>query len=943
MQTFLQQLTDSLQKEHGEDLSSLNIVFPTRRAGIFFKQELASRATKPFWTPNVFTIQDFIARLSPLSIPDSISLQFSLYHIYTKFFPAESFDRFYPWGELMLQDFSDIDRYLADASKVFSVVNDLREIEQDFQLPEEELEKLRQFWLSYFAKDPSTLKMEFINTWKHLGPIYFEFRDYLLKQGNAYEGLAFREVAEGIQRGEIKEDKSFNNLVFAGFYALTKTEEVILQHFIKNNAAQIFWDADSYYVNQNHQEAGTFFRRGNLANENFLWKLDHFANQDKSIEVVGIPLIVGQAKYAGELLESMMEEPDFRPERTALVLPDENLLFPVLYSLPEKMKEINVTMGYPLRVTPLYHLFESLVSLRRNQREEKEDGQSYYYKDVLNILNHPYIRLISPVQIQKFLNEYNKSRGIRIAENQFSEFPSELFSQIFRELEGTQDLFKWLREILQLILTAMKEQDFRFHLLESEFVVQFYTHLSRLEDALAKEGINVELETSWFLFREIIQSVKIPFTGEPLKGLQVMGFLETRVLDFDRVILLSVNEDVLPASGNKPSFIPFNIRKAFGLPTFEDQHAVSAYHFYRLLQRAGSVHLLYNTESKAIAGGDKSRFLLQLEHELSVAFPDKIKFVEKVVSTPFAEEKVKGIAIKKLPGIIVALSKYFKKTSDEGEKFSANFSPSALNAYISCSLKFYFRYLAGLKEPEETQEYMEAAGFGSILHKSMQLLYANYIELDDSSFKELDLKIDAALDAAIEEELNSKKSLVGKNLLLRNVLRELIVKVLKNDKKDTPIKLMALEKDVFREIELNGSQKIQLYGIVDRIDEQGGKVRILDYKTGRVNKRNAPSTEELFSDPKFKEQFQATLYAYMVQKDLPGRKLVSGLVTLRDMAKGTWYLNNAQEFSSANFDDFENALLKMLQEIFDPAVDFAQTTDEKRCTYCPYIGICNRE
>lgn len=943
MQTFLHQLTDSLQKEHGEDLSSLNIVFPTRRAGIFFKQELASRATKPFWTPNVFTIQDFIARLSPLLIPDSVSLQFSLYRIYKKYFPSESFDRFYPWGELMLQDFSDIDRYLADASKVFSVVNDLREIEQDFQLPEEELEKLRQFWLSYFAKDPSSLKLEFINTWKHLGSIYFEYRDYLLKQGTAYEGLAFRDVAERIQRAEIKDDGAFNNLVFAGFYALTKTEEVILEHFIKNKGAKIFWDADSYYVDQSHQEAGTFFRKGNLAKENFLWKMDHFATEKKVIEVVGIPLIVGQAKYAGELLDSMLKDPMFKPERTALVLPDENLLFPVLYSLPEEMKEVNVTMGYPLRVTPVYHLFESLVNLRRNQRKESGDQQSYYYKDVLNILNHPYIRLIAPGQIKKFLNEYNKTREIRIEDDRFEETKSEFFLQTFRKLEGGTDLFKWLRGILQLILTAMKEQDFKFHRLESEFVVQFYTHLSRLEDALLKEDINVELETSWFLFREIIQSVKIPFTGEPLKGLQVMGFLETRVLDFDRVILLSVNEDVLPASGNKPSFIPFNIRKAFGLPTFEDQHAVSAYHFYRLLQRTENVHLLYNTESKAIAGGDKSRFLLQLEHELSVAFPDKLKFIEKVVSTPFAEEKINEIRVKKTPEILNVLEKYFDKRSDEGEKFSAKFSASALSSYISCSLKFYFRYLAGLKEQEETREFMEAAGFGKILHRSMQLLYTEHFELSESSFKELELKIDSALDKAIQEELNSDKKLLGKNLLLRNVLRELISKVLKNDKKDAPMQIKSLEKEVCREIEIRDGHKVQLQGIVDRIDDQAGRIRILDYKTGRVNKRNASSMEDLFGDPKFKEQFQATLYAYIVQPDFPGRKMVSGLVTLRDMAKGTWYLNNAEEYSQSALQEFETYLVALINEIFNPEADFTQTSDEKRCTYCPYIGICNRE
>jgi len=944
MQTFLQQLTDKLIADHGEDLSALNMVFPTRRAGLFFKQELASRAKKPIWAPNVFTIQDFIGRLSPLVIPDDISLQFILYRIYTKYFPAESFDRFYPWGELMLQDFSDIDRYIADADKVFSVVNDLRVIEQEFQLDEEELEKLRSFWISYFSKDPSKLKTEFINTWKHLGSIYNEFRNELLRHGMAYEGLAFRVVAERIVNNEIEDDRSCDNLIFAGFYALTKTEEVILEHFIQNRKAKIFWDADSYYVDQKHQEAGTFFRKGNLVQGNFLWKNNHFAERLRSIDVTGVPLLVGQAKYAGQLLEEMMKEPDFKLERTALVLPDENLLFPVLYALPEELKDVNVTMGYPLRVTPLYHLFESLISLRKNQRTENVAGNTFYFRDVLNILNHPYIRMVAPGPIQNWMNEYNKIHSIRISPVQSGNFSAEIFSVLFRELGDVKELFKWLREILQLILSCMKEDDFKFHKLESEFVVQFYTHLSRLEDALLKENINIELDTCWFLFREIIQSVKIPFTGEPLKGLQVMGFLETRVLDFDRIILLSVNEDVLPASGNKPSFIPFNIRKAFGLPTFEDQHAVSAYHFYRLLQRAGHVHLLYNTESKAIAGGEKSRFLLQIEHELSSAFPDKIKFTERVVSTPFSEEKVQGISVDKSTDIMLALQKYFRISSDEvEEKYSAKFSASALNTYINCPLKFYFRYLAGLKEQDETQEFMEAAGFGSILHKSMQDIYKDEIELSDANFVKIEQKIDSALDAAIQAELKTDNRLVGKNLLLRNVLRELIIKIINMDRKDSPLKLLALEKNIFREFEISGDHMVQLYGIVDRVDERNGMLRILDYKTGKVSRRNASSMNDVFTDPAYKEQFQALLYAYIVQKDMPDKRISSGLVTLRDMSKGIWYLNDGQAFSSEIFSEFETGLRKLLLEIFDPGIAFTQTEDEDRCKYCPYIGICNRE
>ncbi|MBP6334783.1 MAG: PD-(D/E)XK nuclease family protein, partial [Bacteroidia bacterium] len=731
---------------------------------------------------------------------------------------------------------------------------------------------------------------------------------------------------------------------FAGFYALTKTEEVILEHFIVNHGAKIFWDADSFYVDQKYQEAGTFFRKGKLASTDFKWKMNHFADREKTIEITGVPLLVGQARYAGELLSSMMDDPEFKPERTAVVLPDEKLLFPMLYSLPEKLMDINVTMGYPLRVTPLYNLFEALVGFRKNQRREKDAGRSFYYRDTMAVLNHPYIRLLAPLEIQKWISNYNRTRSIRIREDQFTGSVPAVFKLIFSDLSGMQEIFKWFREILQMILAAMKQENFKFHSLESEFVVQFYTQLSRLEDALVAEDLNVELDTSWFLFREIIQSVKIPFTGEPLNGLQVMGFLETRVLDFDRVILLSVNEDVLPASGNKPSFIPFNIRKAFGLPTFEDQHAVSAYHFYRLLQRAEKIHLIYNTESKAIAGGEMSRFLLQIEHELVPAFSGKIKLTRKVLSTSFAKESIEPIVIQKTLEVLASIEKYGqKKIGIDSESKVLSFSPSALNTYINCPLKFYFRYLAGLKEPDETQEFMEAAGFGSILHRTMHLLYDGHTDLLESTVNSKKALVDSMLDQAIQEVLLTDKQLEGKNLLLRNVLKELIGKILKADSADTPILLHALEKKVFRSLEIDNGIKVQLHGIVDRIDEHQNVIRILDYKTGNVTKRKLKEVSDLFIDPVFKEQFQAMLYAYIVRQDNPGKNIKAGLVTLRDMSKGIWYLNDGEPYSDETLIEFESGVKKILNEIFDPATPFLQTIDEKRCNYCAYAGICHRE
>jgi len=943
MSSFLQQLSGHLRHEHGDDLSDLTIVFPTRRAGLFFRQQLASGVKQPVWAPEILTIQDFIGRLSTLTVADQVTLLFILFHEYRKYFPEESFDRFYPWGELMLQDFADIDRYHADALKVFGIVNDLREIDQEFQLAEEELEKLRSFWISYFSRDPSKLKAEFINTWKHLGDIYSGFHATLLERGIAYEGLAFRKVAESLESGKTETAGLFGKVVFAGFYALTKTEEIILQHFIREHKAEIYWDADSYYVDNPQQEAGTFFRKGSLTQKNITWKQDHFASLKRTLEITGIPLLAGQAKYAGQLLCEMMNDNSFIPEETAVVLPDENLLFPLLNSLPENLTEVNVTMGYPLRVTPMYHLFESLISLNRNRRMEGQGNSTFYFRDVLDVLDHPYIRLVAPEEIRNWMKKYNARRKIRLHSEELTSVDSELFKLLFNVPGSGAEVFSWLSAIIRLILAAMNEQDYKFHRLESEIAVQFYTQLSKLQDALMLEQLELSLDTIWFIFREIIQAVRIPFAGEPLKGLQVMGFLEARVLDFKRVILLSVNEDILPASGNKPSFIPFNIRKAFSLPTFEDQHAVSAYHFYRLLQRTERIHLIYNTESKSVGGGDKSRFLLQIEHELAHAFKDQIRFSQKVVSTGFAEEKIDAISVRKTDEVLSLLEKYLINTSSEaGQKSSASFSPSALNTYLHCPLSFYFKYIAGLKEEEDTHEYLEASGFGEILHGVMQKLYHGYKVIQKEDFLRIADRIDPVLDSVIEDKLNTAGELEGRNFLLRNVLKDLIQKIISADRDEAPLSIIALEHKLIGKFTLSEGREVMLNGIADRIDIHREKTRVLDYKTGRVAAKFVDSMDELFHNPANKEQFQALFYARMVKEEFQANEIYAGIMPLRTMSQGIKYLNKENPVSDEMFREFESRLRKLIHEILDPLVSFVQTSETDRCIYCPYKGICHR-
>ena len=939
MPTFLEQLVNEVMQKHAHQLKDICVVFPTRRAGLFFKKELSTKISSPVWSPAVFSIQDFVLQLSGKNIPDNLTLIFELYDSYKTFFPSDDFAKFYPWGDLMLKDFDDIDKYLIHADKVFSTVTDLHKIDEDFALAEEDMERLRIFWKNFFDRDPSLLRNEFLNTWKHLHHIYVSFRKRLESKNIAYEGMAYRKLADDLSNASYKIKHPFTHTIFAGFYALSPAEKTILKYFMDSGKASSFWDADSYYIDDTSQEAGRFFRNNALIEPGFLWKQDHFKNSKKEIEFISVPLLVGQAKYAGNILSSLMKENNFISEKTAVVLPDEVLLFPMLYSLPEELKDVNVTMGYPLRQTPLYNLFEALMTLQKNSRRSKAGDESYFFRDILNVINHPYIRLVADKPIRDWISK-QKENFIRMQSSMLLKIDSpEIFKNIFSKIDKPDQAFSWFKKILRLILEAMREQDFRFHRLESEFVYNFYTNLSRLEDALKDNPVVDNIDTLWKIYREIITSVTIPFTGEPLKGLQLMGFLETRVLDFDNIIILSVNEDVLPAAGNSPSFIPFNIRKAFGLPTFEEQHAVSAYHFYRLLQRAGKIFLLHNSETSGLTTGEPSRFLLQLEHEMQKRFPENISIVQKTVSTKAVKEEIKPIVINKNESVRKELLRFISDGSSEPAK---KFSPSSLNMYIACPLRFYFHYIAELKEVDEPEEDMEAATFGNVLHYAMKLIYNDIVVFEKDSIPELINKVEDCINKAIEVEYISIEQLEGKNILFKNIIHELILRILHSEKSYAPFKILQLEKDESILFSFNQKDFIKLYGKIDRVDEKDDIIRIIDYKTGKVNKKKYDSISDLFSEPALKEAFQASYYAYLINRKNPGREIKSGLMYVKELSEGIHFLNNGASFTTEQFNEFEISLTTLLQEIFNSETPFVQTKDEKLCKYCDFKTICNR-
>ena len=941
MPSFLEQLAEELIHQHKGDFSGLSVVFPTRRAGLFFKRCLAEKIDKPQWSPQIYSIQDFIRGLTPLVVPDQLALLFELFEVYKNYFPSESFDTYFPWGEMLLKDFDEADRSLADTKQLFAYIKAERQIDTDFELPEEEMVRIRLFWKAFFNKDPGKLRNEFLENWKHLGNIYAEFRKRLIKKNWAYEGLAYRLVTENLEKNAAL--ASDRKIIFAGFYALSKSEEEIIQYLLKEKKAEIYWDADSYYFDDPKQEAGTFLRNSKLLTHDFKWKQDNFASINKRIEAIGVPLQVGQAKLTGNILNELVQANAGIENATAIVLPDENLLFSVLYSLPENIEAFNVTMGYPLVATPVYTLIESLMLLQKNIKKRSDGTVYYYHKHVLNILHHPSIQQAEGEYIRSWLKEnQDVIRSIRVPSDKLCQADApELLKDIFQRLKNQDDIFSYLKKILLQLLDSMKRMNFRFAEMDSEYIYHFYVQLKRLEDLFIEFPQQLSVENFWSLYREIIYSSRIPFSGEPLKGLQVMGFLETRLLDFENVFILSVNEDMLPSSSNHPSFVPFSIRKAFGLPTYEDQQAIASYHFYRLLQRSKNIYLLYNTESKSITAGEKSRYLLQIEHELKNKFPDRINWLSNSAATDFVKLTPKPIVIQKSKEVVEKLNNYFLKDMRYND-FTTKFSASSLISYMACPLKFYFQYIVKIRETEEAEDHIEAATFGKILHRTMQFMYMDNRNLTDSVFEKFHGKIREFVDVAIKEEFTGQDEVEGKNILMRHVIVELVKKILNVDKKDAPISIRFLEERFFQPFKLSENHSVLLYGIIDRVDEVAGSVRIIDYKTGKVDSGNPSNMEEMFLDPKFKEQFQTFFYAYLFWKQSGERPVKAGVMALKNMSEGIRYLNKGELITAEQFMDFESNLFELITEIFDESKPFVQTEDAKRCEYCTYREICSR-
>lgn len=959
MTPFLQQIASLFYQQYGAEVSRLAFVFPNRRTGLFFQKYLSEVADKPLFSPTILTINDLFVQLSGKQTADRINMLFMLYDIYVRHSGStETFDEFLYWGEMLLNDFDDVDKYMADARMLFTNVTDLREIENDFSfLDAEQIAAIRTFWSSFYPKGDSPNQEEFLAVWKILYTLYNDLRDALAAEGRGYEGMIFREVVEQMEQNNCC-DLPYTKVVFVGLNALSVAEERFLIQLQKRGIADFYWDYASDKVTDPNNKASYFVER-NLKNFPSQYPLPAEEKVDTEIEVIGIPSGIGQAKQVYTLLNELCKEDEMSPEealRTAIILPDEHLLIPVLNAIPEQIRRINVTMGYPLAGTPVASLMEYILALQKNVRYVDRQPV-FYFRDVLPILNHRYISSTCPEIVNALVKDIAENNRIYISAADLGK--TDLLSVLFLPVTDVNTFSDYLINVLQELNKVMhalssgeEEEDAtqRTNDLEQEFIFHYFTTVNRMKEIMQDAGIEMKIDTYFRLLKRVTDTITIPFRGEPLSGLQIMGVLETRALDFDRLIILSMNEGIFPLRKAANSFIPYNLRRGFGLPTYEHQDSVWAYHFYRLIYRASHVSLLYDTRSNGLQTGEVSRFVHQLHYHYEVPLQNKL------VVYNVSSAKTPALLVKKTDEVMQRLNAFHKGGSRA-------ISASAVNTYLDCPLKFYFSVVEGIQEEEEVSETIESNVFGSILHKVMEELYMPLCgkivtaDLLKAIKKDTPVLTGAIARAFAEIFFMSDvvRPLTGQNFLIGEMIRKYVEKILERDSKLTPFRYIESERKINRLFTLGDNRtEIQLKGFIDRIDEVRDAVRIIDYKSGSGTSVFT-SVESLFDKEdkdRAKAVMQVFMYSWMLGVAPAGKTIQPGIYYMRTLFSDSFDASVSRRIErtktepvtdfSAYSEAFEGELRRCLDEIFGRETPFTQTTTEKACAWCPFKDICGK-
>lgn len=959
MESFLKLVAADLYKHTEGNLAHTAVVFPNKRAGLFFNEYLAQESDSPIWSPAYVSISELFRSLSPWEVGDPVKLVCELYKIFRRETQStETLDDFYFWGEMLISDFDDADKNRVDTDKLFSNLQDLRNIMDDYTfIDDEQEEAIRQFFQNFSIERRTALKERFISLWDVLGNIYKGFRESLASQNIAYEGMMYRHVIEHLDVDKLPYEK----YVFVGFNVLNKVEHTLFTQLKDVGKAVFYWDYDEFYMKENRQavthEAGEFIRR-NLRNFPSPLSGELFKNLSKPKEVHYIASSTenAQARYLPQWIRNNLTTPE---KETAVVLCNEALLQPVLHSLPAEVKHVNITMGFPLSQTPVYSFLIALLELHTHGFNFKSGR--YTFQSVVTLLKHPYTRQLTG---QAELLEKELTRN-----NRFYPLPGELgkdefLTRLFTPLSGNLNLCIRLSETLQQVAsiyqanTSGTEDTDAFNQLYRESLFKAYTTINRFRTLIEEDELTVQSETFRRLLVKVLSATNIPFHGEPAIGMQVMGVLETRNLDFRHLVLLSVNEGQLPKSGGDSSFIPYNLRKAFGMTTIEHKIAVYAYYFYRLLQRAERITLMYNTSSDGLNRGEWSRFMLQF----LIEWPHPI--TRQFLEAGQSPQGTSPITVEKTPDVMRRMQSLFDVRANP----KAKFSPSALNYYLDCPLKFYYRYVAGLSAPDEVSAEIDSATFGSIFHYAAEHIYKDLTTHGKVINKEAletllrnEVKLQDYVDTAFKKLFfnvpqNEKPEYNGVQLINSAVIARYLKQLLQNDLRYAPFTFIASEMEVDEPIDIQtpkGVIKSRIGGIIDRMDSKDGTLRIVDYKTGG-DADTPPHVESLFIPDKKRSNyvFQTFLYAAIMCRKQPTMKIAPALLYIHRAATETYSPviqmgeprkpKEAVEDFSKYEKEYRERLQGLLEEIFNPEKSFTQTEIIEKCTYCDFKALCKR-
>lgn len=977
MEKFLYSVAKFILENYADALKTCCVVFPNQRSEVYFCEavkKINSANPKVIWLPHNCTIDEFVHSVCNLKVAPQITLLTTLYQVHQELtHSGETFDRFFPWAQTILADFDDIDKYLADAHSLLQNIQDIKELDSTIDyLTDEQRKAIEQFFNKTIGDGDSELKKRFLDIWHILLPLYESFQKRLNVNGLTYEGQVYRQASEIV--GSADYELPYSTVFFVGFNAITRSEEKIFELLQNQGKALFFWDYDNAYINNPLHEAGLFMRRfvkKFKSPEGFVCCHD-FDVKQKAITIIPSPTVSGQMSVASKYLATV---PESEISDTALVLSDENLLMNVLEHTVPYIDELNVTMGYKIKNSVAGQWIELLIQLQSNKRVT-EKGTTFYYKNVVSVLQHPFFICAS--------RDFSAHLSKRIKDEVMFQVPMENFADdafakmVFASVCDQHSFSLYMLDILKYLMSIWSGESENAEnpwLLQQELVYRLILQIQQLESELSEEKLDIELVTYFQLLRKCVNSLKVPFEGEPVKGLQVMGFLETRNLDFRNLIILNVNEGTLPVDGSTPSFVPHSLRRAFRLPTHEERESMYAYYFYRLIQRAQNVILTYFVGKTECKKGEPSRYIMQMIYGDCNA---KVKIMPSNIS--FSSEK--PIEMKKSGHTMDLLNIYVadgKKNDDV-----KSLSPSSLVTYQKCPLQFYFGKVLRLEPDDEIEENIDARQFGNIFHEAMHLIYSGFVsnrlitgddirsiskdfisEKIDCAFVKyiMPLKYDRESKCIIDKNFKLESNLNGNNRIVYNVIRKYIDAQLEFDAKTAdvePIKFIGLEKPFHTLFPVAIGDKtinVKLGGIIDRVDDIGSEIRIIDYKTG--SNETVPSKIEDIFDPQkindYKGVLQTLVYCMVYADKHPESDVITPYLfksTELSSANPAFKVHTKKSKSSDAFvegnylkisGNVRNFVSSTLSDIFDESKSFLQTTDKNNCKHCNFFYFCAKQ